>query len=378
MIIGFDAKRAVFNKTGLGNYSRLLIDVLAEYHPRHQYMLYTPSLPDDNAFLTGLLTRGNVHLKLPHRSPVFKWKWRSGNGILKAAHRHHCHIFHGLSGELPRPIKKTEMKSVVTIHDLIFKVHPEYYNFFDRIIYDHKARRACQDADRIIATSECTKRDIMKYYGIDDGKINVVYQGCQERFYNEITAADVERVRIKYELPRRFILSVGTIEERKNLQLAVEAMKEIEDKHIYLVVVGHRTPYYRKLKEWAKAHGVMRHIYRISHVRDEDLPVLYHLAQFSVYASRYEGFGIPVVESIASGTPVIAAKGSCLEEAGGEGAIYVDPDSKEEMVAAMNTLLGDEAKRREMVIKGKRHIEQFSGRHFADATIDIYHQLLEL
>lgn len=377
MIIGYDAKRAVFNKTGLGNYSRLLIDVLAQHYPRHQYMLFTPSLPDDTSFVTPLLVHANVHLKEPHSAPLFKWKWRSGNGILKDAYRHHCRIFHGLSGELPCPIKRSGMKSVVTIHDLIFKVHPEYYKFFDRLIYDNKARRACQDADHIIATSECTKRDIMRFYGIDGSKISVVYQGCSKRFYDEVTPANMERVKLKYELPDRFILSVGTIEKRKNLMLAVKALEEIGDKEVCLVVVGRRTPYYQKVKEWAKAHGVKHRIYHISHVRGEDLPVLYHMAQFSVYASRYEGFGIPVVESIAGGTPVIAAEGSCLEEAGGEGALYVNPDSVQEMIVAMNTLLNDKEKRHDMIVKGKAHIGKFSGRQFADDTMAIYQKLLK-
>lgn len=377
MNIGYDAKRAVYNKTGLGNYSRLLIDMLAKFHPRHRYMLYTPSLPGDVSVMGSLLARGNVHVKQPHSAPLSKSLWRSGSGIVHDASRHHCHVFHGLSGELPRSIGKSKMKAVVTIHDLIFKVHPQYYKFIDRLIYDFKARYACHHAHCIVATSECTKRDIVKFYGIDPSKIEVVYQGCNPRFYEPVTAIDEERVRVRYELPSRYILSVGTIEERKNLMLAVEALQAVDDKHVRLVIVGHRTPYYKKLKAWAKEHGLGHRLYRVSHVSNEDLPALYHMAQLSVYASRYEGFGIPIVESLATGTPVVAATGSCLEEAGGDGAIYVNPDSPEEMARALNSILNSDELRGELVAKGQKHIAQFTGKQFADSMMAIYCSILD-
>lgn len=374
MVVGFDGKRAVLNGTGLGNYSRVLIQSLAENNPRSQFIVYTPKLVD-NPGLRPLMRCSNVHVKTPRKAIIGAY-WRSVHGMMSDAHHNRVGIFHGLSGELPLDVRRSGIPSVVTIHDLIFLRCPQYYHFIDRKIYDYKARKACHNADRIIAISECTKRDIVHYYGIDPVKIEVAYQGCNEIFHAEVTPAQIDKVRAKYDLPHNFMVCVGTVEERKNALLAVKALAGIDDKDVKLVLIGRRTKYFDKIKEFARANGLRHRVVCLSRVHFKHLPVIYHMARVSVYPSRYEGFGLPVLEAQSCGTPVIAATGSCLEEAGGTAAVYVDPDSVEQMVQAINAVLGDDAKREQMVQGGLENAAKFNNDTLAQRMMEIYRSVL--
>ena len=252
MIIGFDAKRANANFTGLGNYSRFMVDTMATYGNEHKYRMYIPKRCK-NASYDSLLKHKNVASILPRTFLMKSCKalWRTffiKRGLLQDG----VQLYHGLSNELPMGLHRTGIRSVVTIHDLIFLRYPQYYHWLDRKIYNYKFRYACRKANRIVAVSECTKRDIVKFYGISPDKIDVVYQGCDPVFAKPVAAGEKERVRQAYGLPDHFILSVGTIEERKNLLLAVKAIERLGDVH--LVAVGKCTPYAEKVKAYVEAH----------------------------------------------------------------------------------------------------------------------------
>jgi glycosyltransferase involved in cell wall biosynthesis len=181
MELGFDAKRLFCNFTGLGNYSRTLLKNLAKYYPEHDFHLYTPGIrhnSDTNPFLEEQTY--NVHLP----DGRFKKLWRSWS-VVNDMQKDRIELFHGLSHEIPLRIRKTGIRSVVSIHDLIFKIYPETYPVLDRKIYDLKFGYACRNADRIIAISESTKRDIIKFYKIDEGRIDVSYQACNPLFYHD-------------------------------------------------------------------------------------------------------------------------------------------------------------------------------------------------
>lgn len=376
MIIGFDGKRAVFNNTGLGNYSRLVIDVLSEFYPKNHYYIYSPKAKE-NPELTALLSRGRVHLKLPRKAPLGGSWWRSVSGMMAEAQRHHVQLFHGLSGELPLNIAKSGIPSVLTIHDLIFKRFPKFYKPIDRAIYDFKFKHACRDATRIMAISECTKREIMHFYHVPEEKIDVVYQGCNEIFRQPASDFMRQAAADRYRLPKRYILSVGTVEERKNVLLAVKALGHIADKDVRLVIVGHHTRYYKEIMKCAAAHGLGHRIFSISHIRTEYLPALYQMAEAFVYPSRFEGFGIPILEALCSGTPVVAATGSCLEEAGGPDTLYVDPDSVEQMTDALNRVLGDASLRSRMIEAGHSYSQRFAASTMASQIMDVYERTLK-
>lgn len=370
MIIGFDAKRANANFTGLGNYSRFMVDTMATYGNEHKYRMYIPK-KCKNALYDSLLKHKNVASIQPRSFLMKRCKalWRTffiKRGLLQDG----VQLYHGLSNELPVGIHRTGIRSVVTIHDLIFLRYPQYYHWLDRIIYNYKFRYACRKADRIVAVSECTKRDIVKFYGISPDKIDVVYQGCDPVFAQPVSAEAKARVREAYHLPDQFILSVGTIEERKNLLLAVKAVEQLGDVH--LVAVGKSTAYADEVKAYIEAHGLSDRIHMIHNLKFGDLPVLYHMAEAFVYPSRFEGFGIPIVEALSAGVPVIAATGSCLEEAGGPRSLYVDPDDVAGMVAAMKRVLGDADLRREMIEAGKAYVVRFDPKRLADEMNGVY------
>lgn len=370
MIIGFDAKRANANFTGLGNYSRFMVDTMATYGNEHKYRMYIPK-KCKNALYDSLLNHKNVASILPRSFLMKSCKalWRTffiKRGLLQDG----VQLYHGLSNELPIGLHRTGIRSVVTIHDLIFLRYPQYYHWLDRKIYNYKFKYACRKADRIVAVSECTKRDIVKFYGISPDKIDVVYQGCDPVFAKPVSETEKARVLDAYGLPDHFILSVGTIEERKNLLLAVKAIEQLGDVH--LVAVGKCTPYAEKVKAYVEAHGLGDRVHIIHNLKFGDLPVLYHLATAFVYPSRFEGFGIPIVEALSAGIPVIAATGSCLEEAGGSHSIYVGPDDVAGMAEAMKRVMSDEKLRDEMIEEGKAYVVRFDPKRLADEMNAVY------
>ena len=372
--IGFDAKRAVLNYTGLGNYSRLAIDAISSRLPDNAYYLYTPKMKANDR-LKELLDRKNIAIRRPDSltGRAFGSLWRS-MGMTSQIKSDGMDLFHGLSNELPLGIAKTGIPSVVTIHDVIFIPHPEFYHRADVEICRRKFGYAARVADRVIAISECTRRDLMKYYGIDRSKIDVVYQGCHSSFYQSVAPDKMDEVRRKYELPQRYIVAVGTVEARKNQLMAVEGLRGLPD-DVHLVIVGRRTGYAAMLDAAVVNHGLHERVHFIEGVPFGDLPALYAGAVMASYTSFYEGFGIPVIEAIASGVPVIAATGSCLEEAGGPGAVYVNPQDVDQFVTSARLLLDDESLRRRMVDAGRSYISRFSFDNFASGLVEVYEKL---
>ena len=326
MRIGFDGKRAVQNFTGLGNYSRYIVDILCQFYPENEYVLYAPKKRENKRL--DKLTKQYQQLQLSYPT-TSSWKklsslWRVW-GVTQQLEKEKIDIFHGLSNELPLNIHQSEVKSIVTIHDLIFLRYPQYYHSIDRKIYTYKFRKACENADKIIAISECTKRDIIEYFRIPADKIEVVYQGCDPSFIHPVAAEKKREIRAKYQLPDHYILNVGSIEERKNALSAVQALTMLPEQ-IHLVIVGRHTEYTDKIERFIKENKLEERVHIISNVPFDDLPAFYQLAEIFVYPSRFEGFGIPIIEALYSGIPVVAATGSCLEEAGGPDSIYVHPD----------------------------------------------------
>lgn len=370
MIIGFDGKRAVSNFTGLGNYSRFVIGALNRKFQNETYKIFAPKCKHNQEFND--LLGNNTSDLYPKRgiSKLIPSLWRS-KLILKDLNRENIDIFHGLSGELPFGISKRGIKSVITIHDLIFRRYPQYYKPIDRAIYDYKFRRACKEADKIIAVSNCTKDDIISYYNIPEEKIVTIYQGCHPNFKAEPNQELIEKVRTMYNLPKRYIACVGTIEERKNLLLVAKAMTHLP-KDVCLIAVGRKTPYAKEVEEYCSQNGLTERVKILEGVPFKYLPSIYHSAELFAYTSRFEGFGIPIIEAISAGLTGVAATGSCLEEAGGEGVVYVNPDSAEECAEALNRLLSDNGYKQSLISKGKEHIKKFSPNIIAEEIMKVY------
>ena len=375
MIIGFDAKRIVRNNTGLGNYCRTLInDMIRCNDSNMKLLLYTPDKGRD-VLRNQIIESDNSRFIFPKKKlgKIYKSLWRTKN-IVKRLLEDKVQIYHGLSGELPLGLRNSGIKSVVTIHDLIFLRHPEYYHWFDRKMYTWKFHQTIKQADRIIAVSECTKRDILEFGKIDPEKISVIYQSCNPKFTNMPTEGEMETTVKKYDLPERYLLCVGTIEERKNLMLAVRSLRLLPE-DIHLVAVGKKTKYADKVMETADKTGVSHRLHLLSGVSDDELNVIYKKAEVFVYPSRYEGFGIPIIEAIFCGLPVVASTGSCLEEAGGPDCLYVNPDDTEGMAAAIMQLLNNEEERKRRITSSLEYVQRYKGTNIANAVIEVYKEL---
>lgn len=375
MIIGYDGKRAVNNMTGLGNYSRLVIETLAVANPTSSFLVYTPGMRD-NPRLSGIRDMHNVEFRLPPPQGFHGSLWRSW-GISNNLKADKVDIFHGLSNELPLNIKSSGVPSVVTMHDVIYRRLPYCYTPIDRRIYDFKYGRACRNATRIIAVSRRTKDDVVEFYGIDPDKIDVIYQGCDDSFRKEIPVDSLYDRKKRHSLPDRYILQVGTIERRKNLELTVRALSALPS-DISLVAVGRdHHGYLKEVKDLAAKLGVAHRIVWLQDLPFSDLPAINRMAEVIVYPSRYEGFGIPVLEALESMRPIIAATGSCLEEAGGDAAFYVNPDDPKGLASVIYDIISSSDKLKPRIEAGKVHAGKFNNSAMSEAINYAYQKTIQ-
>ena len=367
-MIGYDAKRIVRNATGLGSYGRTLINDLAPLMPDTELRLYAPDAGRDE--LRGqILPRENVsfsHPRLHFRLQRDLWRMY---GVVNNLKRDGVRIYHGLSGELPCGLSKAGIPGVVTVHDLIFLRHPEFYPPIDVFFYKWKFRQMLREATRIIAISACTRRDILAYSDFPEDRIDVVYQSCGTRFCRPVSPDSLEEARQKYRLPAHYILNVGTVEARKNILLGIRALSQLPEE-LHLVVVGRQTSYQKQLDAAIKELGLAQRIHFLQGVPNALLPAIYRQAEAFVYPSRYEGFGIPIIEAIQSGLPVVAAKGSCLEEAGGPDCLYVKPDDVRGMAGAL--LVAMNTQKTERIRRSQDYVKRFENHDVAAQVISVY------
>jgi glycosyltransferase involved in cell wall biosynthesis len=367
MKLGFDAKRAFLNRTGLGNYSRWLINALVKHQPDNDYLLYTPKLK------AGFYTPDPA-TKI--KTPAIKFltsRWRS-SGILYDLRRDGVELYHGLSHELPFGIERFGIRSVVTVHDLISMRFPQYFSWINRYIYKAKLVYACRAADRIIAISQKTKDDLIALLNVDPEKIEVIYQSCDASFKTEQTAEQSQAVKKKYNLPNQYLLNVGTIEPRKNLLLLVKALGQVAD--IKLVVVGKPTAYLAEVKTYISQHELADRVIFLHDVKFNELPAIYQQAACFIYPSTYEGFGIPILEALCSATPAIGATGSCLEEAGGPDSLYTASDNEFQLAGLIMQVLADETLRQNMITKGLFYSRNFDDDKLAAQHAELYKNVL--
>lgn len=365
MKIAFDAKRFFHNTSGLGNYSRDLVRILSEYEPENEYLLLNKNKSERGK---DILERPNVHF-IETSKGNFSRQLKMG----KDAQKQGADIFHGLSGELPLKWDPKPIKKVVTIHDLIFVRYPQYYSFFDRKIHFWKFKKAADMADKIIAISEQTKKDIIQYLKVPETKIEVIYQGCHHAFKEQQSPELMKAVKEKFKLPERFVLNVGTIEDRKNLLNVVKAINGTE---IPLVVVGRKTGYYQKIERFLKRNKMEKQVLFLEGVSMDELACLYKLADIFVYPSFFEGFGIPVIEALFSKTVVVTSNTSCLPEAGGKDSVYVNPENDLDIRAKLKFLWENESERKRREEKGFEFVQKFNDESIAKELMNFYQKII--
>lgn len=373
LVIGFEAKRAFKNNTGLGNYSRMLICGLAGEHNDVRSFLYSPDMNGEyRSYFTGY---ANISTRMPsgldRMTPNL---WRTW-GVSMHLKGDKVDIFHGLSHELPHGIPRS-IKKVVTMHDLIVWRYPQYYSFFDRIAHRIKQRHSCKIADVVVAISEQTKQDIVKMMRIPESKIKVIYQSCDPIFWLPVSSQDISSVRETYSLPEKYIICVGTIEERKNQANVVKAMAYLPE-DVHLVIVGRpHGKYINEVNSWIKKRKLKNRVHIVSNAQFEDFPALYAGAIASVYASRFEGFGIPILESMCCDTPVVTSNVSSMPEAGGDAALYASPDEPSVIAKHLNDIIENPEFRAQLVEKGRIQREKFTQKKIISDFYNLYRSLV--
>ena len=373
MRICVNASPAVHHIAGLGRYTQELMAALLAVDSENEYVAFynRPSEAQVDPPLD----------QLPHLTTDLATKpWR-----MSALLAHFARIpqdglfpevdlFHATDHLLPR---LTRVKSVFTLHDLVFQFYPHTHKTLNRWFLTLMMPRFLRAADAVIAVSEHTKGDAVRTYGMDEAKIAVIYEGVSERFRRRAPDA-IAAVRHKYSLPDRFVLSVGTIEPRKNLTSLLEAYHALrnEESEYRLVLVGKKgwlyTGFFRRIHEL----GLEDEIVFPGFVPDEDLPAIYSAADLFVFPSLYEGFGLPVLEALACGTPVIASNASSVPEVAGDSALLVDPSSVEALAHDMRAVLNSTELRQDLQARGPKQAAKFSWQRAARETLDVYSSLL--
>ncbi|TXK37398.1 glycosyltransferase family 4 protein [Pontibacter qinzhouensis] len=375
--IGYDAKRAFNNTSGLGNYSRFVISSQLEHNPEQEYRLFTPKVNTLFKDFYPATPTAQVVLPQPGLQKRLASLWRVF-GMASTLRSHQINLYHGLSNELPYGLTRAGVKSVVTIHDLIFLRFPELYKPLDRLIYTQKVKYACQQSDHIVSISEQTRQDLITYLKIDGSRISVVYQDCDPVFHQPLSPEHLQQVKTKFNLPHSYIVCVGTLEKRKNqLQLLKAWHQQGLADAAHVVFVGRKTPYAAELENFVQQHGLQAKVHFLPYISFQELPAIFQLARLFVYPSIFEGFGIPIVEALNSGVPVITSTGSCFQEAGGPKSLYANPADATALGNQMAKALTDEALRQEMIRAGHVHVQQFRAAHTAAQLQQLYERVLQ-
>jgi glycosyltransferase involved in cell wall biosynthesis len=373
MTIYVDISAGVHNRAGLGRYAASLARALVAHDPGHFAFFYNKS--GDVRFPEGL---GGVRARTV-RAGYKPWRMAVWLGQLAGLGFDRllpdADLYHATE-HLLMPMRR--VPTVLTVHDLIFHIFPQHHKRLNYWYLNATMPLYCRRASAIIAVSQATRRDLVRLYGLDPAKITVVDEAAAPHFA-PAAPAQVATARARYHLPERYVLHVGTIEPRKNLSRLLEAVHRLRQagEDVRLVVVGSRgwlyEGFFQRLEELALGDAVQLPGY----VPDADLPAVYSGATLAAVPSHYEGFGLPVLEAMACGTPVVCSATSSLPEVGGNAARYFDPSDAEAMTDAILAVWRDSALQEAMRRQGLARAAQFSWQRAAAETMAVYSRILQ-
>ncbi|MCO6451085.1 MAG: glycosyltransferase family 4 protein [Caldilineales bacterium] len=359
---------ATYRGAGIHIYSRQLLQHLVE---RERRISFTAFVSDD-AYPPppGLSLVRSAHLT---RSRLGRIIWEQ-TALPFLARSRQIDLWHGLAYALPLTSARP---GVVTIHDLSFLRYPQAFNASNRLYLSRITALSSRRAQRVIAVSEATAGEVHELLGVPRNRIDVVYNGVDDDFSTR-PAVEIETYREQAGWPQRFILSVGTLEPRKNypsLLRAYALYRQMSSHPLPLLIGGGKGWRYEEVYKLQSELRLEESVRFLGYVAPEQLPWLYNAAQLFVYPSLYEGFGLPVAEAMACGTPVITSTESSLPEVAGDAALIVSPYEVEEMAVAMRDILSDDARRQSMITAGLEQSRQFHWSRTAAQTAEIYQRV---
>lgn len=385
MNIGYDGKRAYQNKTGLGNYIRSLIAILSTQYPGNAYTLFAPKktdlfIPADFHQVNTIFPKGKFYQRFPAI-------WRRA-GMVKEIADSGVAIFHGVSNELPKGIERIGVKTVVTVHDLIYERFPKTYGLDERYVHRWKIKHACRVADAVIAISQQTKNDLVDFYKVPEEKIFICYQSCNPIFQRTVSAEEKAIIKQRYQLPDRYFLFVSSIAPRKNLITLCKALVQLKDSlDVPLVVIGNGKAEKIEAKQLMANAGMANRLILLnelpqannnSYTSAADFPGIYQQATALVYPSIFEGFGAPLLEALWSRIPVISSNTSSLPEVGGDAALYFSPYDTDALAKHMLNVATNKNLVNTLLEKGEHQAKKFTAERSAESIMNVYHSLLQL
>lgn len=376
MNVTVDVSPAVHHRAGLGRYASELVTALCAV------------AGDDiclRAFYTEAATarpEGTIATMPQFRSNLGYKPWR-----LAAMASHFARVpfdsFYGrpdLVHATDHLLPHLRARSVFTLHDLIFEIYPEHHKRYNHTFLKLMMPRFLRAADHIIAVSEHTKRDAERLYGISAKKMTVIHEGVDPRYRPVTERAALEGVRHKYGLPEQYILHVSTIEPRKNLGALLDALGALKGEFpdLKLVLVGKKGWLYEPFFEKLAISGLESEVIFPGFVAEEDLPAVYQLATVFAFPSVYEGFGLPPLEALACGVPVVCSDASSLPEVVGDAALLFPPQDTAALITALRRVLTDETLRRDLQQRGPQQAARFTWERAARETLAVYKRVAGL
>jgi len=373
--IGIDYTAAVRQGAGIGRYTRELVRALAKLNRGHDYVLFAAAggqrLADagwpPNFQMRSVPLSDRALAILWHRLQLPLWVELVTGSV---------DIFHSPDFVLP-PVRRA--KTLVTVHDLSFMRYPQCADANLRAYLNKVVPRSVHRANLVLADSQSTKDDLVELLGVEPARIEVVYPGVEERFHPIENQAILEQVRKRYNLPPRFVLGLGTLQPRKNFTRLIEAFADLRFAicDLHLVIAGGKGWLYEEIFATVEQLGLEEKVIFPGFVADQDLPALYNLADLFVFPSLYEGFGLPPLEAMACGTPVITSDASSLPEVVGEAGLIVEATDVEDLAEAMKRVLEDDALQEEMIARGLEQARKFTWEEAASKLLSLYETLGE-
>lgn len=360
--------QATYRSAGIHNYLSGLLPHLA---PADERFTYTAFVSAEASQLNGNMSlyRTGAAAARPAARVVWEQLVQPWAGFRAGVDLLHCTAF--VSPLLaPAP-------TVVTIYDLTFRKVPSRFQAGRRLYLSTFTRLSCTRARRVIAISESTKRDVVSFYGVAPERVDVVYPGCEPVFSRASDAA-ISEFRARRGLPDKFILCLGTIEPRKNLSTLITAFAKLRPQGVKLICAGGRGWMYQDVFQTVEELHLSRDVIFPGFVPREELPLWYSAAHAFVYPSSYEGFGIPVLEAMACGVPTLTTNASSLPEVVGGAARMVSPEDSDELAAALDEVIHDEALRAELAAAGPKRAREFTWVEAARLTTQTYARALGL
>lgn len=378
MRIGIDISRTIEETTGVGYYAKNLVHALAKIDSENDYLLYGifyDCYPKDWKQVHVPKSR-NFRLHQKHSlSWLVRKKWKNYEKYREKL-LGEIDLLHSTAYTMPMV---SSLKVIVTIHDLSCFVYPKYHTQANYQFVTKNVHQAARRASFIIADSENTKRDIIKFLHVPEDRIKTIYLAVSEIFTEKCSLESIARIKNKFSIKKPYFLGVGSIEPRKNLESALIAFKalfEFKRNDYQFVLVGGKgwenETFYRLLKKL----NIDDSLIFTGYVPEKDLPALYQGAELFVYPSFYEGFGLPVLEAMASGTPVVTSKTSSLPEVAGNAAILIDPTNVFDLYEAMDAIVTNPILKEELKGKGLEQSKKFSWGKTARQTLEIYYKVV--